>query len=116
MDTQRFMQYMLKNEIVYSVIVNLESSSIASFGWRYKLPEDDLLSSFYDEERVRGLDQYLEGKVMPQSMRQGQVRCLLCKPKSNVLIGLFYIENRDVAESYKFGKQLNDELSVIIND
>jgi hypothetical protein len=114
MDSRKYTDFMSKHGIIYLVIVDLESYAIASLGWSYKLPEDDLLSSFRDEESIRGLEEYLEGKMMPQSMKQGQVKCLLCKPKSNILVGIFYVETRDVIESYKFGKQLNEELSELL--
>jgi len=106
---------MSKYEIIYSVIANLKLDTLTSIGWRYKLPYQGLLDLFHDEESVKSLNDSLVGEIMPQAMRQGELKCLICKPKNDILIGLFYVEKRDVGDAYIFGKKLNDELSQIIN-
>ncbi|WP_144408463.1 hypothetical protein [Pelosinus fermentans] len=114
MDSRKYTDFMSKHGIIYLVIVDLESYAIVSFGWSYKLPYAGLLDLFHDEESIKSLNDSLEGEIMPQAMRQGEVKCLICKPKNDMLVGLFYLENRDVAEAYKFGEQLNEELSELL--
>ena len=114
MDIQKFIDFSSKHGIIYSVIVNLKNHTLVSFGWSYKLPYAGLLDLFHDEESIKSLNDSLEGEIMPQAMRQGEVKCLICKPQNDMLVGLFYLENRDVAEAYKFGEQLNEELSELL--
>jgi hypothetical protein len=114
---QKFADFMFKYGIIYAVIADLDKNTVISSGWRYKLPYDGLLKSlFEDEDTVRSVNDSLDGQILPQSMIQGDLNCSLCKPKENILVGLFYIDKRDSIESYEFSNQLNNELNIMFND
>lgn len=116
MVNQKLVDFTTKYEITYTVIVNLQDYTSVSIGWKYKLPFDGLFNSLFgSEESVKDFNNSLEGQIMPQSMKQGDLKCVVVKPRSDMLVGLFYNDKKDTIESYKFGKQLNDELIELIN-
>lgn len=116
MINQKFIDFTVKNRIIYAVIVNLDTRTFISTGWKYELPYEGLLKSlFNDEETVKKVNDSLKGQIMPQSMAQGDLNCALCKPKDNILVGLFYIDKREPSESYEYSRQLDNELNLIFS-
>lgn len=94
--------------ILYSIVANLENSMAESFGDITNLQCNDLVEQLFGSvEKIKALDNSLEGQTVPQSWKQGKVKCIVCKPKSNILIGLFYNEERPIMESIKFTKEIN---------
>lgn len=113
---QKFIDFTLNHEILYTVIVDLDKKTVISSGWRHKLPYDGLLKSLFDDEdTVISVNDSLEDQILPQSVMQGDLNCTLCKPKKNILVGLFYIDKREPFESYEFSIRLNDEINSMLS-
>ncbi|WBW96125.1 hypothetical protein [Oceanirhabdus sp. W0125-5] len=101
-------------DIIYIVGVNLKSGEIETIGDKSKLVYDDLVTDLFDNiDSIYSLDKSIEGQRMPQTWRQGEVKCIVCKPSNNILVGLFYNEYRDTIESYQWSKEVNKELEAI---
>lgn len=64
-------------------------------------------------ERVLALNDYLKDQIMPQAWNQGIVKCFVCELVDNILMGLFFHENRNAVESYRFDKELNEVIKAI---
>lgn len=102
---------MRKNKIIYSVVTNLDNGLIETIGNSRDLIEDDLVTQLFgDFKKIKALNDSLEGQIMPQIWSQGVVKCIVCKPNSNIIIGLLYNENRPPLEAIDFIEEINDEL------
>lgn len=102
-------EIMLNNNIAFSVVANLDDNNIENIGNKTELEYHSLVENLFGNiEHIHALNDSLKGQIMPQSWKQGNVKCLVCKPADNVIVGLFYNEERTTIESYRFGKTLND--------
>ncbi len=102
-------EIMLNNNIPFSVVANLDDNNMENIGNKTELEYFSLVENLFGNiEHIHALNESLKGQIMPQSWKQGNVKCLVCKPVDNVIVGLFYNEERTAIESYRFGKTLND--------
>ena len=109
MTISKLNEIMRDNDIILVLIANLKKGSIDELGDKYKLEYTGLLDTLFgDIERVQALNQSLENQILPQSWNQGNVKCLVCKPKDDIVIGMFFHEHRDTVQSYRFCKMLNE--------
>ncbi|MDF2522178.1 MAG: hypothetical protein K0R84_2806 [Clostridia bacterium] len=96
--------------IAYTIIANLDSGLIETVGNIRDLTYDDLVNQlFADSKAIKSLNESLEGQTMPQSWKQGEVKCIVIKPTTNIIIGLLYNEHRSIIESMRFMKEINIE-------
>ncbi|SFA79917.1 hypothetical protein [Clostridium frigidicarnis] len=103
-------------KIIYCLVINLDNNSIKTFGNKDDLAYDGLLKThFYDIDTIYNLNSFLEGQQLPKLFKQGEVLCIICKPKSNIIVGLLYHEKRDFIQYYKVAKEINEEIISIWN-
>lgn len=106
-----FKEYVSKNNIIYLVIVKILNLKVESFGKKEELPHIGLYNNLFGgKENILKLNDSLKGQIMPQSWKQGELKCLVVKPNDEVLIGVFYIDSQDAIESYKRGKEIDIQL------
>ena len=109
MSNTKFDEIMRDNNIILAIVANLSNNSIITIGKKSKLNYGSLVENLFgDIERVRALNDSLKDQILPQAWNQGIVKCLVCKPVDDIVIGLFFHEYRDAVESYRFGKVLNE--------
>lgn len=102
------------NNIILAMVANLSNNSIITIGSKSELEYASLVENLFgDMEQVRALNDSLKGQIMPQAWNQGIVKCLVCKPVDDIVIGLFFHEDRNAVESYRFGKMLNELIKAI---
>jgi len=105
-------EFVKKNDIMYTVVVDLEKFEKFSFGKKKKIENDSLYNSLFgDEYCISRLDSILREQNIPQSWEQGNINCLVMKPEDNVIVGLFYSDKYDSVESYRFAKEINTAVS-----
>lgn len=110
-------ELMDKNNIVYAVIANLENGRVETAGGKEKLKYCDLVDTLFgDVEHIKSLNDSLEEQLMPRMWGQGEISCIVCKPADNILIGLFYHENREPAAAYRFSKKMDQQVKMIWNE
>jgi hypothetical protein len=111
MITKEFEAFAEKYNILFAVIVDLEKEVDYTFGSKDTLTYEGLYNSLFgDMEIIKKLNDSLEGQLMPQSWKQGELKCLVVKPNEKILAGLFFNDTKNAMESYKLGKQMNNEL------
>lgn len=111
MITKEFEDFAKEHNVLLAVLVDLEKKVDYMIGGKDNLTYEGLFNSLFgDMEIILRLNESLEGQCMPQSWKQDQLKCLVVKPTDKVLVGLFYNDTKNAVDSYKFGKQLNDEL------
>jgi hypothetical protein len=117
MVTSKISELMKNNNILYSVIANIDNGQVETLGNKDKLKYVDLINTLFgDEDSIKALNASLEGQLMPRTWGQGEVSCIVCKPTSNTLVGLCYHENREPIESYRFSKDINKQIELIWNE
>ena len=103
-----------RNDIPYSIITSFDSESVVKLGVINELHYIDLIEQLFGNfEQIKALNDSLRGQTLPHSWKQGDVRCVVCKPKDEVLVGLFYNEHRPLIESIDFGEKLSWEIDDI---
>jgi hypothetical protein len=67
-------------------------------------------SLFGDADSIVRLERSLEGQILPQTYSQGNVRCVVMKPRKDLLVGLFTQNAEDAALLYQRGKEVSARL------
>lgn len=92
----------------YCVVVDMGDGSVHPVVVDRDLGRETLVNTLFgDGQRIENLARSLEGRLVPQSWRQGTLRALVCRPTPTVIVGFFYHEERNAVESYQFGQQVN---------
>lgn len=103
-----------RNEISYCIVATLDSELIDTIGSLTKLEYKDLVEQLFgDIQQIKILNDSLSGQQLPRAWKQGKVKCLVCKPKDNIIVGLFYNEYRSLFESIDFGNKVAKEIENI---
>lgn len=111
MITKEFEDFVKEHNVLLAVLVDLDKKIDYMFGSKDNLTCEGLFNCLFgDMESILRLNESLEGQSMPQSWKQGELKCLVVKPTDKALVGLFYNDTKNAVDSYKFGKQLNNEL------
>lgn len=111
MNLDRLKDLVNKNKISYCVVAALDIESIDTIGCLTELEYKDLVEQLFgDIQQIKLLNDSLSGQQIPHSWRQGKVKCLVCKPKDSMIIGLFYNEYRALLESIDFGDKVAKEI------
>lgn len=71
-------------------------------GLKYSL----LNTLFGGKDELTGVFAFLEGKMLPQFYRQGDVYCLLMKPAEDIVVGLFAQDGRSGISLYQEGREM----------
>jgi len=99
---------MHENDIVFTVISCLKTNNIIEIGDKLQLHYAGLVDTLFGNiERIQELNNSLKFQTLPQTWNQGDLKCIVCKPTEDIIVGLFYHEYRNAIDSYHFGKQLN---------
>lgn len=116
MITKKIEDFILKNNILFAVIFDLEKRVNYTLGDKSTFTYDGLYDSLFgDEENILRLNESLEGRIIPHSWKQGELKCLVVKPNDNIIMGLFYNDHQNAIESYKTGKRISNEMIEIWN-
>lgn len=111
MITKNLEEFVTKHKIMYAVVIDLINYVQYSLGNKNDLTYEGLYNSlFYNTQSIITLNESLKGQIMPQSWKQGDLKCLVVKPNETILVGLFYIDVPNTVDSYKLAKQINNEL------
>jgi hypothetical protein len=88
-------------KVPFAVVANVTTGEIQQIGDLSSIQPTDLLKSLFgDEKAVAALNESLEGQPTPQSWSQGDVSVVVCKPKPDVIVGLFDRTTLGAVERY----------------
>lgn len=111
---QKLKELVNKNEISYCIVVNLDTDLIDKIGDATVLEYKGLVEQLFGSiQQIKLLNDSLVGQQLPRSWKQGKVKCLVCKPNSNIIVGLFYNESRSFIESIDFGNEIARKIDSI---
>ncbi len=104
-----------ENEIVYTVVADLESGYVESLGDIDDLDYSSIANNLFgDKQSVENLFNSLKGQILPRTWRQGKVSAVICHPTDNIIVGLFYHDNSDdPIVKFRFAKSLNSMIENI---
>lgn len=110
-------KYVIDNEVVFLILVDLEKNLIKEYGDKDKLLYKGLLkTNFYDINSIHELNNNISGEKLPKILKQGEVVCVIGKPKDSSLVGIFYHEHRDPNEFIKWTKHLYENFLNITDE
>ncbi len=103
-------------EALYIIVSNPTGTRWEEYGDKEGLPYKGLTAyEFSGPENMPVLDKFLEGQILPQTFRQGEASCIICKPHEDVIVGVFTIINGDVFVSVKKSKDINSKIESIFS-
>jgi len=92
-----------------AAVVDLLSGEVKFIGDPKAVENTDLiLTLFADRETINSLNRSLEGQVLPRVWSQGGVSCVLCKPNSETIVGLFITDELDAVQRYHWSKKTDE--------
>jgi hypothetical protein len=104
------------NQIIYMLVIRTDDFSAESFGDRSGLPYSGLADSLFgDKASAQNTLNAIDGKIVPQSWRQGDLKCLCFPLDEGTFAGLFYLDTAEMAESHFRGKRLYTDLLSLWN-
>jgi hypothetical protein len=111
MDESKIQELITSKGIDYCIISYLNNNEIKILGEMNNLKEKDLPKQLFgDLDAINNLNNSLIGQEMPVTWKQGEVKGIVCKPKEDVIIGLFYNEHRSLFDSIDFCNEINAKL------
>ncbi len=106
-----------KYGIIYCVVAHLDSELVETYGDKGGLAYQDLVKThFYNFETIQALNNFLADQPKPKLFRQGEVASIMCKPKQDTIVGLFYHEQREFPEYFKWAKEVDREIETAWNN
>jgi hypothetical protein len=108
---ERLRSILEENGFCFGVVASSDGRELARYGEVASLKWKGLLALFEDENAVTNLDLSLEGRILPQIHSQGEVSCLIMKPRKDLVVGLYRQDNPDVEKLFQDGKALSRKLS-----
>ncbi|AVK48352.1 hypothetical protein AXY43_10070 [Clostridium sp. MF28] len=107
----KIQELIVSKGIDYCIISYLDNNGIKFLGEMSNLKEKDLPKQLFgDLDTITNLNNSLIGQEMPVTWKQGEVKGIVCKPKADVIIGLFYNEYRSLFDSIDFCNEITLEL------
>ena len=107
-------QLISSGEALYIIVSNPTGTRWEEYGDKELLPYKGLTAyEFSGPENMPALDKFLEGQILPQTFRQGEASCIICKPREDIIVGVFTIINGDVFVSVKKSKDINRKIESI---
>ena len=105
---------MSEHQLIYAIVTDLDSGRVDTFGDKTKLKYKGLVQTLFgDGDSIRDLNTSLEGQMMPRTWGQGEDACVVCKPAESIIVGLFYHEQRELAEAYHFSQELDAQIGEV---
>jgi hypothetical protein len=97
--------------VEFAAVADLESGNIQFIGQPESVGNTDLITAlFSDRDSVESLNRSLEGQMLPRAWSQGKVTCIICKPSTLKIVGLFVMDERDAVEQYHWSKIANEAI------
>ena len=99
------------NNILYAICVKSDGADWKEYGDKNSLNHIGVVTNYLpDAQSVTKVDEMLNGQILPQSIRQGNVTGVLTKVHDNTIVALFYHDDRDLFTRRKTVKELNSQL------
>jgi hypothetical protein len=100
---RRLIEIVTQNNIIYTVVANMENDEVESIGEISELEYSSIAKSLFgDKQSIENLFISLKGQMLPRTWRQGRVSAVVC---NDIVVGLFYHENADdPIAKYRYAK------------
>ena len=93
--------------VPFAIVANVSTGEIERVGDPSSIQPSDLIKGLFgDAEAVGALHDSLTGQSLPRSFGQGAVAAVLCKPKPDLIVGLFAKVSLDPIEYHRWTKRL----------
>lgn len=100
-------EFIEKNNISIFVKANLKEKSFDIIKRDLELETYYLFDQLITFGSVDNLMKSIEGQILPRIWTQGNTKCIVCRPRPNMIIVLFYNSYLDVKDEYYHAKELD---------
>lgn len=100
-----------KHQLLYMIIAKDDGSILDSFGNRSGLKYMGVLQEYFgNKERIVSTGKFLQGKQLPQIVKQKEQCCLLTLLDDSIVLGVFFLDDSDVFVRKKRLKVIYDDI------
>jgi hypothetical protein len=100
--------------VPFAIVADVSTGSIERVGDPSSIQPSGLIKVLFgDEEAVGALQDSLTGQTLPRSFRQGDVGAVLCKPKPDLIVGLFAKVSLDPVAYHQWTKRLCEAVNTV---
>lgn len=100
-------EFMEKNDIAIAVKADLQEKSFDINKRDLELESYDLFEQLIQYGSVDSLMANIEGQILPRIWTQGNTKCIVCRPRQNQMIALFYDSTRNAKDEYYHAQELD---------
>lgn len=103
-------------QIIYGVITTVDNTAWDEYGNKQKLKWSGIVDQYINSpESVPQLLAMLDGKTLPQTVRQGEVIGIFGKIPSGLLYAFFIHDSSDIITRRRRATQINIEVIELLN-
>ena len=96
---------------VYAVVADTSGSIVLELGDPERLQWKGIVKNLFgDSQAIRNLASFLEGQTAPRLHGQGEIHCILLKPREDLVTGLFDQSGRATVDVFSEAQEVMDEL------
>ena len=107
MDLNEFIE---KYDIAIVAKANLQDKSFDVIKRDVKLESRDLFEQLIQFGSVEGLVKSIEGQILPRIWMQGNTKCVVCQPRQDQIVALFYDSSLNAKDEYYHAKEMDSLL------
>lgn len=103
-------ELMDRHDIMVVVILTIDTGEKEIVGDRTALESDYVVRTLFDDLSAKQVQEYLEGQILPRMAQQGKVCGVICQPNENVVVGLYYHDERGVFQRAETSEIIDKEI------
>ncbi len=96
-----------KNNIAIFVKADLKTKRMEIIKRNVELESYDLFQQLILFGNTDNLCASIDGQILPRIWTQGNTKCIVCKPKQEQLVALFYDNDMNATDNYFHAKKLD---------
>ena len=113
----QFEKMLETQEVLYCVLLSTDGRRWREYGDRNTLPYKGLANSYFPSPQIAGeLNDDLEASILPQIVSQGELTCFLMKPRPDLIVGAFVIDDSDVEALAARSRALDELVAMTLSD
>lgn len=106
---RRVLDLLAESNIPFTAVLDVARQRVSTFGDSRDLEADDIFKQYF--ANLVALKQWLDAaRFMPKTVCQGNVCAVFGRPAPDVIACLFYHEERDLPESFRWTVALDAKL------
>ncbi len=96
---------------LYAVVTDPCGSHWEEYGEKSAVPYQGIISAYFpNPDAMAKLDEFLQGQMLPKTIVQGDVICVISRPREDRIVGVFLLEKGDVIARMRRGRTVDADI------